>query len=110
MPASHSRPKSAPSTDTTSAALAFCRSRAYSLIPLVTIPPSSEEEGTTRPPGHMQKVYTPRSPLRWESWYSPTGKAGWPARSPYSPWSITDWSCSARTPTEKALGISVTPF
>ena len=44
------------STDTTNAALAFLPSLAYSLIPFVTTCPSPEAEGTTSPPGHMQKV------------------------------------------------------
>ncbi|MOA60757.1 hypothetical protein D3C78_1857230 [compost metagenome] len=39
---------------TTMAELAFCSSRAYWLMPLVTRRFGSEAAATTRPPGHMQ--------------------------------------------------------
>ena len=52
-------------TETSRALLAFSPSRACRLMPLVAVMPSSDAEQTTLPPGHMQKVYTPRPLLSW---------------------------------------------
>ena len=41
---------------TSKAAFAFSPSRAWSDMPFVTTPPSSEAAATTYPPGHMQNV------------------------------------------------------
>ena len=48
---------------TAMAALELTPSRAWLLMPLTTTLSSSEAAATTSPPGHIQKVYTPRSPL-----------------------------------------------
>ena len=57
MPPSGDRSgKSAGFSVTSKAAFAFSPSRAWSDMPFVTTPPSSEAAATTYPPGHMQNV------------------------------------------------------
>lgn len=61
------------------AALALRPSRACRLMPLTFTPPGSLEALMTCPPGHMQKVYTPRpSGVGAFSLYSAGGKRRMP--------------------------------
>ena len=50
-------------------------------MPFRTTVPSSVEEGTRMPPGHMQNEKTPRSSTCWTKEYSAVGMKGW-----YLPW------------------------
>ena len=58
--------KSAGVTFTSSAPLMFSRSRAYSLMPLVTTRRASDAAATTCPPGHTQKEKALRPLGRWQ--------------------------------------------
>ena len=62
---------------TTTPALAHLEFRAELDMPFRTTVPSSVEEGTRMPPGHMQKEKTPRSSTCWTKEYSAVGMNGW---------------------------------
>ena len=79
-------------------------------MPLTTTCSGPLALATTCPPGHIQNVYTPRSPLFAVSRYSAAPSRGWFAIGPYWLSLISDCGCSARTPIANAFGAIETPF
>ena len=73
-------------------------------MPFVTMPPDSDEEAITSPPGHIQKVYAERPFSQWwTSLYSAGPRSRCDANLPYWALSIKLWGCSIRTPIENGF-------
>ena len=85
--------------------------RLLGLIPLATICWGPLAAGTTKPPGHMQKLYTPL-PSTWVTkLYSAAGRyLPRPLRLWYCIRSIREAGCSRRTPTAMPLASISTPL
>ena len=92
-------PKSSGRSSTTIPELLHREPRLLGLMPLTTICRGPLAAGTTKPPGHMQKLYTPL-PSTWVTkLYSATGRyLPRPLRLWYCIRSIREAGCSRRTP------------
>ena len=78
-------------------------------IPLTTTCSGPLAAGTMNPPGHMQKLYTPRPSTCVTKLYSAAGRyLPLPLRLWYCIWSINPAGCSRRTPTAIPLASIVT--
>ena len=103
--------KSSGRSSTTIPELLHREPRLLGLIPLTTICWGPLAAGTTKPPGHMQKLYTPL-PSTWVTkLYSAAGKyLPRPLRLWYCIRSIREAGCSRRTPTAMPLASISTPL
>ena len=90
---------------TTTPALANFPLRAELDIPFMTMVSGSVADGTSTPPGHMQKEKTPLSSTCWVNEYSAAGIPG-SQRPWYRASLIRAWECSTRTPMAKPLASS----
>ena len=92
---------------TTIPLLLHCPPRFEGLIPLTTICCLSVAAGMTKPPGHIQKLYTPRPSTCVTNEYSAAGRyLPRPCLLWYCIWSMSIDGCSKRTPTAMPLASS----
>ena len=85
--------------------------RLLGLIPFTTIWCGPLAAGTTNPPGHMQKLYTPRPSTCCTKLYSAAGRYfPRPALLWYWIWSMSIDGCSSLTPTAMPFGSMCTSW